>query len=161
MVIAHRELDITHVIRDLKCHLDVKDLSGLRHFLRTSLIRNRRSAWLSQKQYLESILLRFGMQIWKPVNTPMCTDTSISENSPSVNQSLYQEIIGALLFLSTRTRLDVSAAVNILSGNTSDPRQEHFTAVKRVLRYLKGTIDFALKIGSSPSGLVVFADADW
>ena len=161
MVIAHRELDITNVIRDLKRHLDVKDLGGLRHFLGTSLIRNGRRAWLSQKQYLESILIRFGMQNCKPVNTPMCTDISISDNSPSVDQTLYQEMIGALLYLSTRTRPDVSAAVNILSRNTSDPRQEHLTAVKRVLRYLKGTIDFALKIGSSPSGLIAFADADW
>lgn len=60
------------------------------------------------------------------------------------DRTQYQGLIGCLLFLSTRTRPDISASVGILSRFCSDPNICHLTAVKRILRYLKGTADYVL-----------------
>ena len=161
IVIARRKKDINQLINDLKRHLDFKDLGRLRHFLGTSFTVDAHGDWLSQKHYVTNILQRFGMQKCKPANTPMCLEGNSMKQSESVNQTLYREMIGALLFLSTRTRTDISSAVKILECHRSDPRKDNLVAVKRVSRYLKGTVGFALRISSSGGSLVGFADADW
>ena len=160
IVIARREKDINQLIKDLKRHLEVKDLGRLRNFLGTSFTVDAHGAWLSQKHYVTNILQRFGMQNCKPVNTPICLEGNSMKQSESVNQTLYREMIGALLFISTRTRPDISAAVNVLARRTSYPRKDNLVAVKRVFRYLKGTVGFALRLSSSSGSLVGFADTN-
>lgn len=71
-------------------------------------------------------------------------------------------MIGSLLFLSTRTRPDISAAVSILSRYSSKSTKSHVQKLKRVFRYLKGTINYEIRIRKqTPSILVGSSDADW
>ena len=98
-----------------------------------------------------------------PVTTPMCTNLFPRQNSADLpaDRNMYQEMIGSLLFISTLTRPDISAAVGILCRYSSAPKQCHFIAVKRVLRYLKGTQSHVLLVRPMSLELVGYADANW
>ena len=66
-----------------------------------------------------------------------------TEESDSVNVTTYRSLIGSLRYL-THTRLDLLYSVVILSRYMEKPSQEHLNAVKRVIRYVKGTADYEL-----------------
>ena len=75
-----------------------------------------------------------------------------------------QSAIGCLIYAATATRPDLSAAVNALSQFMSDPSLDHWTRVKRVLRYVKGTIDYGIEFNAQESNkieVIGYSDADW
>ncbi|KAI0507721.1 hypothetical protein KFK09_013849 [Dendrobium nobile] len=74
--------------------------------------------------------------------------------------SLYRRITGSLQYL-TLTRPDISYSVNCLSQHMHQPLPEHTFLLKRLLRYLKGTLDFGIPILKSNLFLKSFSDADW
>ncbi|RVW75984.1 Retrovirus-related Pol polyprotein from transposon RE1 [Vitis vinifera] len=84
------------------------------------------------------------------------------DGSPFSNPTLYQSLVGALQYL-TITRPDIAHAVNSVSQFLHAPTIDHFLAVKRILRYVKGTLHFGLTFRPStiPSALVAYSDADW
>ena len=85
------------------------------------------------------------------------------EDKP-VNLKEYQAAIGSLLYASIGTRPDLSHSVGVLSQSMSNPGQDHWTGVKRILRYIKGTLNLCLKFVASKTkniNLKAYADADW
>ena len=64
------------------------------------------------------------------------------EEDDMFDQEIYQSAVGSLFYLSTRTRPDISYAVSSVAHFTSQPTKQHQTAVKRIFRYLTGTIIF-------------------
>ena len=103
----------------------------------------------------------------KPVATPMVERIKLSKQSTTlkVDTTRYRSIISGLRWL-THTRPDIAFAVGYVSRFMEDPREDHWMAVKRVLRYIQGTMDQALvfpKGGGSGSGgleLAAYNDAD-
>ena len=97
------------------------------------------------------------------VSTPLALTEPLKlvDGSAPTDATKYRQIVGSLQYLSL-TRPDVSFAVNKLSQYMHRPTTLHWNAVKRVLRYLKGTQNHGLLIRrhSSPH-LHAFADADW
>lgn len=85
----------------------------------------------------------------------------INELGESVDRIRYQELAGVLLFLPTRTTPDISYAVGMLCPHSQDPRAAHWTALKRVLRYVKGTAHYRLIFQKLPDfRFIVYSDAD-
>ncbi|GJV84375.1 ribonuclease H-like domain-containing protein, partial [Tanacetum coccineum] len=81
--------------------------------------------------------------------------------SPVEDPSFYRSLAGALQYL-TFTRPDLSYAVQQICLYMHDPREPHFNALKRILRYIHGTLDHGLQLyASSTSQLVAYSDADW
>ena len=79
------------------------------------------------------------------------------------NKTLYQEIVGSLIYLMTGTRPDISYVVTKLSEKMSNPTHAHLNIAKSVLRYLKGTIDKGIcytKV-NEPISLSGYSDSDW
>lgn len=76
---------------------------------------------------------------------------------------VYREMLGCLLYLSTRTRPDIASAVNMLARQSNNPSTSSLSGIKRVLRYLKGTEDFGLffEKRNSNEDLLAHSDADW
>jgi hypothetical protein len=98
----------------------------------------------------------------KDVTTPLSTSVSLklADGSSSVDSTKYRRVIGALQYLSL-TRPDISFAVNKLSQFMHSPTQTHWTATKRLLRYLKNTIFHGINISKTSSpALTCFSDAD-
>lgn len=97
----------------------------------------------------------------KPVSTPAFFYIETLEVSGPSDASRYQEIVGSLMFLERRTRPDISVAVNLISRHNTSPTASNMIAAKRVLRYLKGTTVFALRLEKSGEELQAFPNADW
>ena len=162
VIVMGKELsEICIVKRELSELLEMKDLGELGSFLGVSFTQDEGGAWLSQNYYCEQILQRFGMTSYKPVSTPACIDIETIEVSGPCDASRYYEIVGSLLFLSTRTRPDIAGAVNLISRHNANPTDANMISSKRVLRYLRGTTRFALRLEKSGEELQAFSDADW
>ncbi|KAK1416517.1 hypothetical protein QVD17_32308 [Tagetes erecta] len=150
-------------ISTLASRFSLKDLGMLHHFLGIEVIPTSSGLFLSQHRHIEDLLTNVKMEGAKDVTTPLCSTESLYPNdgSPAVDPTPYRQIIGSLQYLAF-TRPDVSFAVNRLSQFMHAPTQKHWQALKRVLRYLKGTIYHGLFLSrGSPLTLTAFADSDW
>jgi histone deacetylase 1/2 len=155
----------TCLLKALKSDFALKDLGDLHYFLGIEVTKLRDGILLSQAKYSNDILRRTGMINCKPANTPMTTTEKLSvyEGTPlSIEDSTrFRSIVGALQYL-TLTRPDIAFAVNKVCQFLHKPTSTHWTAVKRILRYVKHTASLGLKITRSQSNLVSgFSDADW
>ena len=140
----------------------VKDLGPLKLILGMRWTRDRKqgTSFLSQEEYTLSILERFGMADCKPVSTPAVKPDEVE--SPALKDNLtYMEIVGSLIHLSNLTRPDISFAVNYQARFMQKPSEADLIAVKRIMRYLKGTAAYGLNYCSTGSTLVGYSDADW
>ena len=122
--------------------------------------------FISQQRYLESVLQRYGMENCRPISTPLEPGKhffKLSDDDEAFDKGIYQQAIGCLTYLSTVTRPDIAAAVGILSRFMASPTKDHWIAIKRILRYLKGTLNYGLKFSEDKDDIQVigFADADW
>ena len=129
------------------------------------------TTFLSQKQYVTQLLKRFSMEGCNPVSTLMSPNSRlVRADSPLEGQSdkklvrEYQQLVGALLYLSAWTRPEISFVVNQCAKFMSNPGPTHMVAAKCILLYLKGHPDLGLTYSHQRQGLenVVwgFADAD-
>ncbi|XP_068336519.1 uncharacterized mitochondrial protein AtMg00240-like [Pyrus communis] len=98
----------------------------------------------------------------KPCITPLGSTKLDLTGSLLDNPEEYRSIVGALQYL-TWTRPDLSFAVNLVCQFMHSPREPHFQAVKRILRYLKGTLGYDLWFPktSTPLTLKAYSDVDW
>ncbi|XP_070009592.1 secreted RxLR effector protein 161-like [Nicotiana sylvestris] len=99
----------------------------------------------------------------KKIDTPTATDTKldIDEPSSSVDQKLYRGMIGSLLYLTT-SRPNIVFSVGLCARFQANTKESYLTAVKRILRYLKGTTDICLWYSKGSNfNLVGYADADY
>ena len=161
------EAKLNAVKEELSRRFEMKDLGPLHHFLGVKVIQDRLTGviWIGQPSCTEKILQKFGMSDSKPVSTPVNPDLKLvsSESSDEVcNQQMYQAVVGSLLYLSTKTRPDIAYAVSSVARFCAKPTKEHWTAVKRILRYLKGTSNLGLLYREDTSAEITgYSDADW
>lgn len=115
---------------------------------------------LSQKHYCEETLSKYHMSECKPAETPLY---KVDESKKYDGKFPYRAVVGSLLYLSTKTRPDVSFAVGYASRNLEQPTEADVTNVKRTMRYLQGTKDFGLlyKTGGNLNELIVYCDSDY
>ena len=143
---------------------EVKDLGELKSFLGVQVKIMPDEICIGQCGYTLRILEKFGMSDAKPVSTPMDVTQklySVSSSSP-VDKLLYQSAVGSLLYLSNWTRPDITYAVNTVAKFSSNPTQAHWTAIKRIMRYLKGTSGFGIRyVKASKQSILGYCDADW
>jgi len=101
---------------------------------------------LSQASYVRKLLETFDMLNAKPVSTLMTVGVKLPklDVQPEVKFP-YREAVGSLLFAAMVTRPDIANAVSQLSQHLCAFGEEHIAAVKRVMRYLRGTINVALE----------------
>ena len=147
---------------------EMVDEGNIHYLLGMAIKRDRDSRILtiSQPGYLEKVLDRFCMQNCKPISTPLEPGKKfqqLSSNDEPFDIQTYQQAIGSLTYVSITTRPDIAAAVSVLSQYMSRPSRVHLMGVKRIMRYLKGTLNFALKfsVDESNPALIGYSDADW
>jgi hypothetical protein len=115
-----------------------------------------------QTGYINELLKRFGMFDSKPVCAPLDPGVRLLKSEEPPDENLpYRELVGALTYLSTATRPDISFAVTYLGQFNNCYGKPHWTAAKRVLRYLKGTTKLGLTFFKKSQFLEGFVDADW
>lgn len=161
---------IDQVKADLGKKFHVKDMGELNYFLGVSVKQNPETGkiWIGQQAYTEAVIKKFGMEHSKPICTPVTPGTKLqkaTEQSEMVDVVLYQSAVGHLLYLSGWTRPDIAFAVGSAARFCSNLTTEHWVAVKRILRYLKGTISYGLEYSMNEEDdeniLSGYSDADW
>jgi histone deacetylase 1/2 len=166
IIVASSSQDaVNALLRDLEKEFAIKDLGDLHYFLGIQVQRKKGELLLSQERYASDILKRVNMQLCKPVKTPLSTSEKLSVTSGTQlgvdDSTRYRSIVGALQYL-TLTRPDLSFAVNKVCQFLHSPTTVHWEAVKRILRYVQGSVGLGIKIRKSDSMLVsAFSDADW
>ncbi len=149
----------------LASRFKMTDMGELHYCLGVTIERSVDCLWLHQKQYISSMLKKYGMSEAAMVSTPADISVKLEKDdgqSKDVNSSIYQSMVGSLLYAAMATRPDIAQAVGVVSKFNSKPTQAHQTAVKRILRYLKGTMDLALRYSKSDDGAMVgYSDSDW
>ena len=110
---------------------------------------------ITQPNYGENVLKKFVMENCRPVSTALEPGRKFQQLSPDdepFNVQTYQQAIGYLTYMSTATRPDLAAAVGVLSWYMPKPSKDHWMGVKRVLRYLKGTLKCGLQFSPGKEG---------
>ena len=163
--------------RDLNVHFKVKSLGLPNLLLGIKITIGNDFISLSQSHYIDFLLDKYGLTDANPVSTPMDLNVkldmdvktdknqSISKNDLKLNHG-YAQLIGSLMYLALASRPDIAYSVNQLAQFTSNPKAMHWTAVKRIFRYLKQTKNAKLTYGGNDAEinnteLNFFCDADW
>ncbi|KAG0155364.1 hypothetical protein PDIDSM_939 [Penicillium digitatum] len=123
-------------------HFDTSDKGKLQRYLAINVHYANGIIHLSQADYVEKILVRFGLENCKPVVTPMDEKQALIPFEGTATKGQiheYQTKIGTLIWLMVSTRPDISFAVIKLAKHAKNPSDVHFQALKRVFRYLTGT----------------------
>ncbi|XP_026390920.1 uncharacterized protein LOC113286550 [Papaver somniferum] len=146
----------------MKREFAMTDLGPLHHFLGISVKRSSSCLYLSQSVYVKEIIVRAPMINSNPVAIPVDTNSKLSATCPVIEDpTLYRSLVGALQYL-TFTRLDISYAVQKVCLFMYDPRDSHMQALKRILRYIQGTLEHGLFVSATTlTGLTAYSDADW
>jgi hypothetical protein len=141
----------------------LKNLGDLNYFLGIQVTNENGCLHLSQRRYLHSLLEKTHMATAKPIHTSMVTGQQLSRYTGTKlsDPHLYRSTVGALQY-ATVTRPDLTFAVNKASQFMSEPTDAHWQMVKRILRYIKGTLSHGLTFQpSSNLSLHAYWDADW
>ncbi|KAM1687473.1 hypothetical protein COP2_036161 [Malus domestica] len=125
--------------------------------------RRGRQLSLAQSRYASDLLQKFKMDQCKPSPTPFLSSLRLSAHDgyPISDPDVYWSMVGGLQYL-TLTRPDISFAVNQVCQYMYNPKSTHLQAVKRIYRYIKGTVEQGILFRSSPDfSIQGFSDADW
>ena len=148
----------------------LKDLGPITKYLGMQFEHDRtcRIIWVHQSEYISFLLQEYGLLDCSPVHLPADPKAifGLAETSyPEVTnlRSVYLKIIGELIYLVVNTHPDISYIVNALAQHNVQPETRHYTAAKRVLRYLAGMLDLCLRYQSDTDNkqLFAYADASW
>ena len=170
LIVGHDASKIVELKKELSESFAMKDLGAAKQILGMKISRDRKSKklWLSQEQYIEKVLERFSMSKSKPVTTPLAGHMKLSSAQCPTSETEKEELrkvpyasaVGSLMYAMICTRPDIAHAVGVVSRFLSNPRKEHWTAVKWIFRYLRGTSRLCLKFGDNHILLDGYTDAD-
>ncbi|XP_021745687.1 uncharacterized protein LOC110711589 [Chenopodium quinoa] len=157
------QIGFSDIISLLKSKFSMADLGQLSFYLGISVNRTRDNMFLSQSKYAEKIVHRAKMDNCKPVVASVETKSKLGALDGHLvsDPSLYRNLAGALQYV-TFTRPAIAYAVQQICLFMHDQREPHFNALKRIIRYIRGTMDHGLHLyRSAPTRLVSYTDADW
>ena len=157
--------------RQIGKKFEITDLGSISWLLGLSIKQDHATCtlYISQKSYIESIIHPFNMDNVKSLTVPIDPNILLSkdqcptteEGKRDMKNISYCEAIGALNWVVIGSCLDIAFVVGQLAQYMENPRKSHWEAVKRVLRYLKGTKDLKLVYGNvGDKGLQALFDAN-
>ena len=156
----------------LSSNFEMKHMGEANYVLGVKIVRDRakRLLALSQETYIKRMLECYHMQDSKPMDTPVDKSLSLSRDmcpkTPEEKEKMfrvpYANAVGSLMYAMMYTCPDICYVVGLISRYQSNLRQKHWMAVKRILRYLKGTSDYMLCYqGKKDLRLISYSNADW
>lgn len=153
---------ISDLILILHQKFRMKDLGVANYFLGVELHKTGRGLLINQQRYAITLLQKTGFIDSKPLSTPVASGQKISlydgESLPDPTE--YRSIVGALQYL-TISRPDLAFAVNQVCQFMHKPTTTHWVAVKRILRYLKGTVSHGLLYQVGSTTVQAYANANY
>jgi len=162
---------IDATVAEFSKHFKIRDLGDTKFLLGVQVIRDCKNYTiaLSQHQYIIDMLERYRMSDCNPVQTPMQPGLKLSksmcsqtpEEAQEMENAPYLNAVGSLQYLATMTHPDIAYAVSCLARFNSMPESKHWAAIKHLLRYCKGTMDYKLQYSGQLSTdlFATFCDA--
>ena len=148
---------------EMKQVLEMTDLGEMTYFLGIEVHQQQHDVFICQKKYAKEILKKFRMEECKPTSTPMNQKEKFckEDGAEKADEGLFRSMIGCLMYL-TSTRPDIMYVVSLLSRYMHCASKNNFQATKRVLRYVKGTIDYGIKFSQVKIFILHgYSDNDW
>ncbi|GJR46996.1 retrotransposon protein, putative, ty1-copia subclass [Tanacetum coccineum] len=139
-----------------------KALYGLKQAPRLQISQSPRGIFLNQSKYALESLKKYGMKSSDPVDTPMVEKSKLDEDTQgkAVDPTHYRRMVGTLMYL-TASRPNLTFAVCMCARYQAKPTEKHLHAVKRIFKYLRGTVNRGLWYPKDSSiALTAYADAD-
>lgn len=172
LLLAGSDLEaILWMKNELNKRFDMKDLGEAKTCIGLEIdrIRSKHVLTVTQSKYAQAVLKRFKMSACNPCVTPMeqsrHVTMQVAETGTDDNPCFepYRQAIGCLMFLMVGTRPDIAFAIGKLSQHCADPHESHWSGVKRVLRYLRGSQHLGIVFGKDDLGTELhgYSDADW
>lgn len=172
LIFSNNEKLKTEFKTSMMNNFKMKDIGNAKNCVGLTITRNRKEGkiWLDQELYIKDILKRFNMSDCNTISNPLDTNVKLSrEMCPNTEQEKlemksipYQEAVGSLLYLVQGTRPDLTFAISKVSQFNNNPGKAHWQAVKRILRYVKGTSHMKLEFSKkSNSKITGYSDSDW
>ena len=139
----HQEMDKVEECLALEFEMFRMGKSNI--FLGADLVYDQDGIWTHQRRYIKDLLQRYGMENCNPLRVPMSTSANLKANMSSklADFHLFKSICGSLIY-ACNTRFNICFAVRCLSKFATALQEIHMTALKNILRYLKGTLDSTL-----------------
>ncbi|GJR04489.1 retrovirus-related pol polyprotein from transposon TNT 1-94 [Tanacetum coccineum] len=154
--------DCDRFSNEMSSKFQMSMMGQISFFLGLQISQNPRGIFINQSKYANEILKKFDLHKSDPVDTPMVERTKLDEDLSGipVDQTQYRSMIGSLMYL-TASRPDLVFAVCMCARYQSKPTKKHLEAVKRVFRYLQGSINMGLWYPKDTAmALTAYADAD-
>jgi len=166
VIIAPSMEDVNWVRRLLHKGYEMTDLRPLVVLLGMEIHRNsqERTIHLSQQHNISTILHQFGMSTATTVSTPADPHVRLiafpaDHQTDTINQQRYQAAIGSLIYAIIGTGPDIAFGLSAVSQYSTNPGSRHWTAVRRIFRYLGSTRSHGIAYGGGYCG--GYTDADW
>lgn len=160
--------EVNDLKKEFNKNFEMKDLGIVHNYLgiRVSQNLNKGFTELDQSDYLIKVLEKFGMSDCKAVSTPLDVnfDFNIFKNDSGNEKyiKLCRQIIGSLMYAVLGTRPDLSYSVTVLSRFLETANESLYVALKRVLRYIKGTLYLKLRFCTDNDNVLCgYVDSDW
>jgi hypothetical protein len=154
---------ITKLQQQLHATFYMKDLGQLTYFLGLEVHHRAKGIFVNQHKYIQDLITLAGLEDTSSVDTPMEVNVKYRKNEGDLldDPTLYRHLVGSLIYLTT-TRPDISYVVHQVSQFMSSPQHLHLAAVRRIIRYLRGSPTRGLFFPTDSSlQLVAYSDADW
>nr|GEZ07519.1 retrovirus-related Pol polyprotein from transposon TNT 1-94 [Tanacetum cinerariifolium] len=163
IIFAAPTLELCDLFANLMCSKFKMPMMGkISFFLGLQVFQSPRGIFINQSKYALESLKKYGFESCDPVDTPMVEKSKLDEDKEgkAVDPSHYRGMIGTLLYL-TASRPDLQFAICMCAWYQARPTEKHVHAVKRIFRYLRGTVNWGLwYLKDSSVALTTFADAD-
>lgn len=147
-----------------KREFEMTDLGEMKYFLGVKVRQNTRGIHISQKKYAGEVLKIFSMRNCNGVKNPIVVGSiklSREEEGKQVDGTLFKQMVGSLMYM-TATRPDLMYCVCLISRFMSNPKEVHMLAAKRILRYIKSTINLGIFYWKGCNdGLVAYTNNDY
>jgi hypothetical protein len=157
------ESSIQWFANSMQTEFEMSMIGELSYFLGLQVKQSSAGIFISQEKYLKEMLKKFQMEYSSPVSTPMVVGCKLSKYDISldVDQRTYRSMIGSLLYI-TASRPDTMQVVGMVGHYQSAPNQIHLVAIKRIFKYLKGTMTYGLWYPKNQNFyLTAYSNADW
>jgi len=142
---------------------DMTDLERIRFFLGIEVQQQTNGTYICQRKYTLEVLKQFGMEESNAVMNPIVSGfktNKIGEGN-KIDETYYKQIVGSLMYI-TAIRPDIMFGVSFISRFMSNPTEVHLQAAKRILRYLKGTINYGIFYKKNENRqLIAYTDSDY
>ncbi|XXG45853.1 hypothetical protein AAC387_Pa02g0824 [Persea americana] len=163
IITGNNSENVENIKKSLFQQFEMTDLGELQFFLGIEILKSDQGILIMQKKFALELLLKFGLLNSRSALTPLEVNHRLSKDEGTLidDPRSYREMVGSLIYV-TISRPDLAYSVGIVSQFIQSPRKPHVDVVKRILRYVKGTVSEGVFYKKGvPIKLLGYCDADW